>query len=96
MRAALITVSTSKAAGVGEDESGLRLAEFACRLGAEIVGRDLIADDRAEIERRLRHWADVERCEYCDNMALLRPGLPRMRGFAGDIRSLVDAEDPSV
>ncbi len=62
MRAALITVSTSKAAGVGEDESGLRLAEFACRLGAEIVGRDLIADDRAEIERRLRHWADVESC----------------------------------
>ncbi len=62
MRAALITISTSKAAGDGEDESGARLAELAQRLGAEIVGRELIADDRARIERRLRHWADDERC----------------------------------
>jgi molybdopterin adenylyltransferase len=61
-RAAIITVSTSKAAGEGEDESGPRLATLAEQLGAEIAGRDLIRDDRAEIEQRLRHWADVERC----------------------------------
>jgi cyclic pyranopterin phosphate synthase len=61
-RAALITISTSKAAGQGEDESGARLSELAARLGAEVVGRELIADDRAEIEQRLRHWADDERC----------------------------------
>jgi molybdopterin adenylyltransferase len=61
-RAAIITVSTSKAAGEGEDESGPRLAMLAEQLGAEISGRDLIRDDRAEIEQRLRHWADVEHC----------------------------------
>jgi molybdopterin adenylyltransferase len=61
-RAAIITVSTSKAAGDGEDESGPRLAALAEQLGAEIAGRDLIRDDRAEIEQRLRHWADAERC----------------------------------
>jgi cyclic pyranopterin phosphate synthase len=61
-RAALITISTSKAAGSGEDESGARLNEFAERLGAHVVERELIADDRAEIERRLRHWTDSERC----------------------------------
>ncbi len=33
------------------------------RVGAEIAGRDLIPDDREMIEERLRHWADVERCE---------------------------------
>jgi molybdopterin adenylyltransferase len=62
MRAAIITVSTSKAAGVGEDESGPRLAALAEQLGAEVAGRDLIGDDRAEIEQRLRHWSDSERC----------------------------------
>lgn len=63
MRAAIVTISTSRADGVGQDESGSRLAELAGRLGAEIAGRELIPDDRGLIERRLRHWADVERCE---------------------------------
>ncbi len=63
MRAAIVTVSSSKSRGEGEDESGERLAELAERLGAEVAGRDLIPDDRRLIEERLRHWADVERCE---------------------------------
>jgi molybdopterin adenylyltransferase len=62
-RAAIITISTSKAAGVGRDESGPRLAALAQRLGVEVIGRDLIPDERAQIEARLRHWADVEGCE---------------------------------
>lgn len=62
MRAAIITISTSRAAGEGEDESGPRLAALAEELGAEVVARELICDDRATIERRLRHWAEVERC----------------------------------
>jgi molybdenum cofactor synthesis domain-containing protein len=63
VRAAIVTVSTSKSRGEGEDESGTRLAAFAEGLGAEVTGRDLIPDDRALIEERLRHWADAERCE---------------------------------
>jgi molybdenum cofactor synthesis domain-containing protein len=63
MRAVLITISTSKAAGVGEDESGARLAELAGRLGAEIVARELIPDQRTKIEERLRHWSERGRCE---------------------------------
>jgi molybdopterin adenylyltransferase len=63
VRTAILTISTSKSRGVGEDESGERLAEFAQGLGVEIAGRDLIPDDRALIEERLRHWADAERCE---------------------------------
>jgi cyclic pyranopterin phosphate synthase len=62
LRAAIITISTSKAGGRGEDESGVRLGEFAERLGAQVVAREVIADDRETIERRLRHWADAERC----------------------------------
>jgi molybdenum cofactor synthesis domain-containing protein len=63
VRAAIVTVSTSRAAGEGEDESGSRLAELAQGLGAQIAGHDVIPDDRAQIEARLRHWADEERCD---------------------------------
>ena len=63
MRAAIVTVSTSKAAGDGEDESGAQLAAFAERLGAEVAGRELIPDDRARIEESLRRWTDEEGCE---------------------------------
>jgi molybdenum cofactor synthesis domain-containing protein len=64
MRAAIVTVSTSKSEGGGEgDESGERLAEFATGLGAEIGGREVIPDDRALIAERLRHWADSEGCD---------------------------------
>ena len=58
MRAALLTVSTSKARGEGEDESGSRLAAFAGELGLEIVAREVIADDQWRIVPRLRHFCD--------------------------------------
>jgi len=63
VRAAIVTVSTSKAGGDGADESGERLAALAAELGAEIVGRDLIPDDGQLIATRLRHWADEARCD---------------------------------
>ena len=64
-RAAIITISSSRAAGegAGPDESGARLAEFARGLGFEIAGGELIGDVRALIEERLLHWSDVEHCE---------------------------------
>jgi molybdopterin adenylyltransferase len=64
MRAAIVTVSTSKSEAAGEgDESGERLAALAAELGAEVAGRDVIPDDRALIAERLRHWADSQGCE---------------------------------
>jgi molybdopterin adenylyltransferase len=62
LRAAALTISTSKAAGEGQDESGPRLEALARRLGATRVERDLVADDRTLIEARLRHWCDEQRC----------------------------------
>jgi molybdenum cofactor synthesis domain-containing protein len=38
------------------------LATLVGRLGLELTGRELIADDRAAIEQQLRHWSDGERC----------------------------------
>jgi molybdopterin adenylyltransferase len=62
MKAAVITVSTSKAAGEGEDESGPALAELARSLGLELAGAEILTDDAAAISARLRHWADEEGC----------------------------------
>jgi molybdenum cofactor synthesis domain-containing protein len=62
MKAAVITVSTSKAAGEGEDASGPALAELARSLGLELAGAEVLTDDAAAISARLRHWADEEGC----------------------------------
>ncbi len=63
MTAAVITVSTSKAAGDGEDVSGPALAAFAARLGAEVVGSEVISDDRDLIAERLSYWCDDVVCD---------------------------------
>jgi molybdopterin adenylyltransferase len=63
VRAAIVTISTSRAAGRGQDVSGERLAALALRLGGEVAGREVIPDEQELIEERLRHWADVEGCQ---------------------------------
>ena len=54
MRAAVLTVSTSIASGVGEDTSGRLLAELAHAAGAEIAVHAIVSDDADAIERWLR------------------------------------------
>lgn len=58
MRVALVTVSTSKAAGEGEDLATPALERYAARLGSEVVERRLIPDDRARIAATLSELAD--------------------------------------
>ena len=60
--AAVVTISTSKAAGRGEDESGPRLAALAKRLGLEVVASELVPDDRQQLEALLRALADERAC----------------------------------
>jgi molybdenum cofactor synthesis domain-containing protein len=62
-RAAVITISSSRARDGGEDASGEALAAFVAELGGELVGRELLADDRGEIEASLRGWADGGECD---------------------------------
>jgi molybdopterin adenylyltransferase len=94
MRAAIVTISSSKASGQGTDESGPALAQFARSLGAEIEGEDLIPDDRAQIETRLRHWSDERSCD----LVLTSGGT----GFApSDVtpeatRAVVEREAPGI
>ena len=62
MRAAILTVSTSRAAGDGDDSSGERLEQFARELGAEIAAREIVTDDREAIAERLRRFSDTDGC----------------------------------
>jgi molybdopterin adenylyltransferase len=57
MRTAILTVSTSVAAGRSEDRSGVALAEHARAAGAEVVAQDVVADERGAIEDWLRRQA---------------------------------------
>jgi molybdopterin adenylyltransferase len=94
VRAAVVTVSTSRAAGKGGDQSGDALAEFAEGLGAELAGREVVPDDREQIAERLRHWADEEGCE----LVLTTGGT----GFTpNDVtpeatRAVIDREAPGI
>ncbi len=60
MRAAVITISTSVAAGRAEDRSGPALAELAEEAGVEVVARETVSDDRRQIEELLRRHAAPE------------------------------------
>jgi molybdopterin adenylyltransferase len=63
MRAAVISISTSKSRGEGVDTGGDALEAFLVGLGAEITGRDLITDDPDLIRERLLHWTEAEPVE---------------------------------
>jgi molybdopterin adenylyltransferase len=56
MRAAVVTISSSLAAGEGEDVSGARLAELCAEAGLEVT-REIVSDDRAAIAAALERLA---------------------------------------
>ena len=58
----MITVSSSRAAGQGEDDSGPALAKLARALDLEVAGAEVVTDDVDAIAARLRHWADDQGC----------------------------------
>jgi molybdenum cofactor synthesis domain-containing protein len=60
VRAVVITISTSVAAGQSEDRSGPALAELAEQAGAEVVATEVVSDDQEQIEQLLRRHAAPE------------------------------------
>ena len=59
MRAAILTVSTSVAAGAAGDVSGAALAGRAREAGAEVLDQRTVSDDRAAIAGVLRELVDA-------------------------------------
>jgi molybdopterin adenylyltransferase len=60
MRTAVITISTSVARRESDDTGGPLLARLAEAAGAEVDAMEVVPDDRALIEDRLRHYADED------------------------------------
>jgi molybdenum cofactor synthesis domain-containing protein len=58
IRAAVMTMSDMGARGEREDTSGDRIVEFVAALGAELVERLMIPDEREQIRGNLMHFAD--------------------------------------
>ena len=63
LRAVVVTVSSSRARGGGSDESGDALVAFVGELQGTLAGRELVRDDRGEIEACLYRWADGGGCD---------------------------------
>jgi molybdopterin adenylyltransferase len=63
MRAAVLTVSTSRSEGDGDDVSGARLAELCEGAGLDVV-HEAVSDDREAIALALKRLADVERVRF--------------------------------
>jgi molybdenum cofactor synthesis domain-containing protein len=61
VKTAVITISTSVAAGTSEDLSGQALSDLAQQVGAEVVANDVVPDDEQAIADALRRHvaADV-------------------------------------
>jgi molybdenum cofactor synthesis domain-containing protein len=58
VQTAILTISTSVAAGRSEDTSGELLAELAKAAGADVVAKEIVSDDREAIEAALRRYVD--------------------------------------
>jgi len=63
VKAAVLTVSTTRAHGEDEDVSGRTLAELCERAGLEVV-HETVADDREAIALSLKRLADSERVRF--------------------------------
>jgi molybdenum cofactor synthesis domain-containing protein len=93
MRTAVLTVSTSVSRRAAEDVSGPALAAHAEAAGCEIVAMEVVPDDFALIEDRLRHYVDAG----CD--VILTTGGT---GFTPDdvtpeaTRAVIEREAPGI
>ena len=58
MQTAVLTISTSVSRRETEDESGPLLARLADEAGADVQAMEVVPDDFALIEDRLRHYVD--------------------------------------
>ncbi len=94
MRVVTITISTSRAAGAGDDLSTTALAAFTDVIGGRVVAAELIPDDRDTITARLRHWADSESVDLV--LTAGGTGLSSSDVTPDATREVIDREAPGI
>lgn len=93
-RAAVIAISTSKAAGEGEDESGPKLKALLESAGCDVVSLELITDDRELIARRIRFYSDEDACDLVATTG--GTGLSPDDVTPEATRDVIDREAPGI
>ena len=93
-RAAVIAISTSKAAGEGEDVSGPRLRALLEDAGCDVVAVELIPDDRELIAGRLRFYSDENACNVIATTG--GTGLSPDDVTPEATRSVIEREAPGI
>lgn len=94
MRAAILTISSSRGDGDKPDESGPALARFAQQVGAQVAATEIVEDEQPSIEWALRHYSDTDHCD----LVLTTGGT----GFAPDdvtpeaTRAVIQREAPGI
>lgn len=94
MRAAVISVSSSRSAGRGEDVSGPALAALLERAGCDVAAVELIPDERELIAGRLRYYADEDGCELVATTG--GAGLAPAEVTPEATRDVIDREAPGI
>ena len=94
MRAAVISVSSTRSAGRGEDVSGPALAALLERVGCEVAAVELIPDERELIAGRLRYYADEDGCELIATTG--GAGLAPEEVTPEATRDVIDREVPGI
>jgi molybdopterin adenylyltransferase len=92
MRTVVVTVSTSKSLGAGEDVSGPKLRDLLERAGCDVIAVELIPDERELIAGRLRFYADEEGCDLIATTG--GTGLSRDDVTPEATRDVIDREAP--
>jgi|AntDryMetagUQ889_1029465.scaffolds.fasta_scaffold36224_2 molybdenum cofactor synthesis domain-containing protein len=93
-RAAVIAISTSKAAGEGEDESGPKLKALLESAGCEVVSLELIPDNRELIAGRIRFYSDEDACDLVATTG--GTGLSPDDVTPEATRDVIDREAPGI
>ena len=94
MRVGILTVSDGCARGERVDQSGARIADWCERLGYEVVHREIVPDETAEIVPRLLAWADESGAEVV--LTTGGTGLTPRDVTPEATRSVIDREAPGI
>jgi molybdenum cofactor synthesis domain-containing protein len=94
MKIGILTVSDGCARGEREDRSGAKIADWCEARGYEVVCREIVPDERAEIAPRLLAWSDREGADVI--LTTGGTGLTPRDVTPEATRSVIDREAPGI
>lgn len=94
VKVAVLTISDRASRGEYRDEGGRLLARLAAEIGGDVVATELVADEREEIERVLRDWADSAVADLV--LTTGGTGLAARDVTPEATRAVIDREAPGI